>query len=181
MRNVLMSALVAAAAFTGCRGWESEQPPIHLIHNMDTQEKGKAYRRDTSGLFADGRMMRAPVEGARRRRPCAISSPTRRRSRRCDRASGSSTGRPTARPAPRFAGSAPRWRAWAGITSVSSGTDSSDGLTGISDTASTPPGRRHPIQTEPGPANHHYSLGPPWDRTTKVAMASLVPRRVSAR
>jgi mono/diheme cytochrome c family protein len=30
---------------------------------MDTQEKAKAYRKDTSGLFEDGRAMRAPVEG----------------------------------------------------------------------------------------------------------------------
>ena len=53
----------AAVALTGCRGWETENRPVHLIKNMDTQEKGKAYRRDTTGLFADGRMMRAPVEG----------------------------------------------------------------------------------------------------------------------
>jgi mono/diheme cytochrome c family protein len=46
-----------------CRGGESEKPPVHLIPNMDTQEKGRAYRRDTSGLFADGRVMRTPVEG----------------------------------------------------------------------------------------------------------------------
>jgi mono/diheme cytochrome c family protein len=50
-------------ALTACRGWETENRPIHLIKNMDTQEKGKAYRRDSTGLFADGRMMRAPVEG----------------------------------------------------------------------------------------------------------------------
>jgi len=47
----------------GCRGGESAQPPVHLIRNMFTQEKGKAYRKDTSGLFADGRVMRLPVEG----------------------------------------------------------------------------------------------------------------------
>lgn len=47
----------------GCRGWESDKPPVHLIPNMDTQEKGKAYRKDTTGLFEDGRTMRAPVEG----------------------------------------------------------------------------------------------------------------------
>ncbi|MEN9798577.1 MAG: Cytochrome oxidase, cbb3-type, subunit, partial [Pseudomonadota bacterium] len=63
MRHFLVGALVASSLLSGCRGGESEQPPIHLIHNMDTQEKGKAYRRDTSGLFADGRVMRLPVEG----------------------------------------------------------------------------------------------------------------------
>ena len=55
--------LVGALGLVGCRGGESEKPPVHLIKNMDTQEKGKAYRKDSTGLFADGRMMRAPVEG----------------------------------------------------------------------------------------------------------------------
>lgn len=63
MRNVLWNAVVCVAALNGCRGWESEKPPVHLIANMDTQEKGKAYRKDTSGVFEDGRLMRAPVEG----------------------------------------------------------------------------------------------------------------------
>lgn len=63
MRNVLWSAVVCVGALTGCRGWESEKPPVHLIANMDTQEKAKAYRVDTTGLFADGRSMRPPVEG----------------------------------------------------------------------------------------------------------------------
>jgi mono/diheme cytochrome c family protein len=57
--SVLMAALVAS----GCRGWESDKTPVHLIHNMDTQEKGKAYRKDTTGLFADGRLMQAPPAG----------------------------------------------------------------------------------------------------------------------
>ncbi|MFT3711103.1 MAG: c-type cytochrome [Archangium sp.] len=55
--------VVTVFALTACRGWETENRPIHLIKNMDTQEKGKAYRRDSTGLFTDGRMMRAPVEG----------------------------------------------------------------------------------------------------------------------
>jgi len=58
---MLISTLVGALA--GCRGQESKVPPIHLILNMDTQEKGKAYREDTSDVFADGRVMRAPVPG----------------------------------------------------------------------------------------------------------------------
>ncbi len=45
----------------GCRGWQSEDPPVHLNWNMDTQEKGKAYRRST--LFSDGRYMRTPPAG----------------------------------------------------------------------------------------------------------------------
>lgn len=62
MRALLVSIL-SVVALAGCRGWESDQPPVHLIPNMDTQEKGKAYRKDPSGLFADGQTMRAPVEG----------------------------------------------------------------------------------------------------------------------
>jgi mono/diheme cytochrome c family protein len=58
-----VAAFSAVMGLMGCRGGETEERPIHLIKNMDTQEKGKAYRRDTTGLFADGRMMRAPVEG----------------------------------------------------------------------------------------------------------------------
>lgn len=57
------AALAAVGTLTGCRGWETEERPIHLIKNMDTQEKGKAYRRDSTGLFADGRSSRLPVEG----------------------------------------------------------------------------------------------------------------------
>ena len=55
--------LAAALSLTACRGWETEERPIHLIKNMDTQERGKAYRRDSTGLFADGRTSRLPVEG----------------------------------------------------------------------------------------------------------------------
>jgi len=59
MRRVLLLALLVAA----CRGGESEDPPVHLIHNMDTQEKGKAYRKDDTGLFPNGRWMQVPPEG----------------------------------------------------------------------------------------------------------------------
>lgn len=63
LHTPLLATLVLASTF-GCRGWNSEQPPVHLNWNMDTQEKGKAYRasKDTD-IFADGRMMRQPVEG----------------------------------------------------------------------------------------------------------------------
>ncbi len=63
MRVPLLIALVLSSTLIACRGGESDKPPVHLIPNMDTQEKGRAYRRDTSGLFADGRVMRLPVEG----------------------------------------------------------------------------------------------------------------------
>ena len=52
-----------AVLLGGCRGWDTEERPIHLIKNMDTQEKAKAGRRDSTGLFADGRASRLPVEG----------------------------------------------------------------------------------------------------------------------
>lgn len=45
----------------GCRGYSSDQPPIHLNPNMDTQEKGRAYR--ASDFFSDGTYMRTPIEG----------------------------------------------------------------------------------------------------------------------
>lgn len=63
MKTIKTAALGATLLLAGCRGWETEERPIHLIKNMDTQEKGKGYRRDSTGLFADGRMMRPPVEG----------------------------------------------------------------------------------------------------------------------
>jgi mono/diheme cytochrome c family protein len=62
MRTLCFASLTVLA-LAGCRGGESTKPPVHLIQNMFTQEKGRAYRRDTSGLFADGRTMRLPVEG----------------------------------------------------------------------------------------------------------------------
>ncbi len=61
--NRVLFAVAVGAVLIGCRGGESEKPPVHFIPNMDTQEKGRAYRKDTSGLFADTRVMRLPVEG----------------------------------------------------------------------------------------------------------------------
>lgn len=57
----LSVSLAALSSTIGCRGWQSESPPVHLNWNMDTQEKGKAYRK--SNFFADGRMMRTPPAG----------------------------------------------------------------------------------------------------------------------
>ena len=59
----LRVSLMLVVLLAGCRGWDTEERPVHLIKNMDTQEKGKAYRRDSTGLFADGRMSRLPIEG----------------------------------------------------------------------------------------------------------------------
>jgi mono/diheme cytochrome c family protein len=51
----------AVLLLAGCRGTTSEDPPIHLNRNMDTQEKYIAQR--SSGFFADGKAMRTPPEG----------------------------------------------------------------------------------------------------------------------
>ena len=51
--------LVLAAA--GCRGNSSDVPPVHLNHNMDFQMRGDPQERND--FFADGRVMRPPVEG----------------------------------------------------------------------------------------------------------------------
>ncbi|UCD36875.1 MAG: cytochrome c [Fidelibacterota bacterium] len=44
----------------GCRGSQSERPPIHLNPNMDNQPKVKA--QSESHFFADGQAMRTPPE-----------------------------------------------------------------------------------------------------------------------
>lgn len=46
---------------TGCRGNNSDVPPVHLNHNMDFQMRGDPQERND--YFADGRVMRPPVEG----------------------------------------------------------------------------------------------------------------------
>lgn len=59
MTRLLMTLLILAIA--NCRGWTSEDPPIHPNPNMDTQIKYKPYRE--SDFFTDKRDMRPPVEG----------------------------------------------------------------------------------------------------------------------
>ena len=70
--HLTIALAIATSSIVGCRGWNSEEPPVHLMWNMDTQEKGKAYRaiealhnpKDPGvAVFADGRMMRMPVDG----------------------------------------------------------------------------------------------------------------------
>lgn len=53
--------LAVLLALSACRGTPSDQPPVHLNPNMDTQDRGKAYR--ASEFFADGRSMRTPPAG----------------------------------------------------------------------------------------------------------------------
>jgi len=58
---VRRSAALLVALACACRGQPSEQPPIHPIPDMRVQPK---YRPEAaSAFFADGRAMRAPVEG----------------------------------------------------------------------------------------------------------------------
>lgn len=59
--NRTVLAGLALLAMIGCRGQPSSEPPIHLIPNMDTQEKYKP--QSESKFFADKRTMRTPVEG----------------------------------------------------------------------------------------------------------------------
>lgn len=57
----LLVLVLGLGAFVACRGQVSEQPPVHLNPNMDTQEKYKA--QSESKFWADKRTMRTPVEG----------------------------------------------------------------------------------------------------------------------
>ena len=58
----LIAILLMGMNFTGCyRGRPSENPPIHLNLNMDTQEKYKPLAE--SAFFENGSAMRMPVTG----------------------------------------------------------------------------------------------------------------------
>ena len=60
-RTVILILALSSMVAAGCRGWTTDNPPIHLNPNMDTQEKHKAFRE--SSFFKDGRSMRPYVEG----------------------------------------------------------------------------------------------------------------------
>lgn len=53
--------MVAVVALSACQGRPSEEPPIHLNPNMDSQPKYKAQSK--GDFFADGMSMRTPPEG----------------------------------------------------------------------------------------------------------------------
>jgi mono/diheme cytochrome c family protein len=60
--KTLFIILLALVSLTGCTGPDvSEQPPIHLVQNMDDQPKVK--QQSESRFYADGLAMRQPVEG----------------------------------------------------------------------------------------------------------------------
>src|SRR5580658_5935146 len=54
-------ALLFFYFLSGCRGYESPDPPIHLNRNMFIQEKGKSYK--ASDFFDDGYYMRLAIPG----------------------------------------------------------------------------------------------------------------------
>jgi hypothetical protein len=62
-KGFLLIGLLGTVAIleTGCRGYTTQSPPIHLNPNMDTQKKGRPYR--ASDFFNDGQYMRVPVVG----------------------------------------------------------------------------------------------------------------------
>ncbi|HYE57263.1 MAG TPA: cytochrome c [Rhodothermales bacterium] len=61
MKRIPFAVVLAAVAFAGCRGMESSRPPIHVVPNMDWQERFDP--QEANPFFADGRAMRMPVAG----------------------------------------------------------------------------------------------------------------------
>ena len=58
---LLATVVLGAAALAGCRGVVSEEPPVHLNPNMDSQPRYDP--QSESKFFEDHRTMRSPVEG----------------------------------------------------------------------------------------------------------------------
>jgi mono/diheme cytochrome c family protein len=59
--NIALAAVALAGLLTGCWGNRSEDPPVHIIWNMDFQDKWDP--QEKVEFFPDGRAMRPPVEG----------------------------------------------------------------------------------------------------------------------
>jgi hypothetical protein len=53
--------LAAALGLSACKGMTSDKPPVHLVLDMDYQERFEA--QEANAFFADGRGMRPPVAG----------------------------------------------------------------------------------------------------------------------
>lgn len=56
-----LASLGALATLSGCRGERSDNPPLQLLPDMDDSPKFK--NQGQTDFFADGRMMRRPVDG----------------------------------------------------------------------------------------------------------------------
>jgi hypothetical protein len=54
-------AAVLAITVAGCRGTTSGEPPVHVVLNMDYQEKFEP--QEANAFYADGRAMRMPPPG----------------------------------------------------------------------------------------------------------------------
>jgi mono/diheme cytochrome c family protein len=61
MRRTALALLLIASPGCVVRGCTSSRPPIHVVPNMDDQEKVQA--QEASSFFYDGAAMRLPVEG----------------------------------------------------------------------------------------------------------------------
>lgn len=59
--TVLVGMLLGVVALSGCRGTFTDKPPVHIVQNMDSQEKFEP--QEANPFFADTRAMRAPVTG----------------------------------------------------------------------------------------------------------------------
>ena len=59
--KIFAALTLCLVVLTGCRGMESERPPIHISPNMDNQEKFVG--QEPNPFFEDGRAMRPPVPG----------------------------------------------------------------------------------------------------------------------
>jgi len=62
-KSATIAAMATASLFAGCRGEVSRKPPIHLVLDMDFQQKLKAQSESTFAGWKDGRGMREPVAG----------------------------------------------------------------------------------------------------------------------
>jgi hypothetical protein len=58
-----VTAVVVVGLLASCRGGISREPPVHLVHDMDFQQKLKAQSESTYLGWKDGRGMRLPVAG----------------------------------------------------------------------------------------------------------------------
>ena len=65
MRKIthILIAAAAGVSLMGCRGEISTAPPVHLVQNMDFQDKLKAQSESGFEGWADKRGMRLPVKG----------------------------------------------------------------------------------------------------------------------
>lgn len=61
--GLLALTLVGAASLGACRGGISEKPPVHLVLDMDFQQKIKSQTAIDFEFWKDGRGMRVPPEG----------------------------------------------------------------------------------------------------------------------